>query len=53
MVHVLHRNLAGNTGVQFPAGSRAMSVVIILVLLTIVFLGRAIAYDVEVWGSWT
>jgi hypothetical protein len=30
-----------------------MSVAIIAILVTIVFLGRAIAYDIEVWGSWT
>jgi uncharacterized membrane protein SirB2 len=53
MVNVLRRNLAGNAGPQFAAGPRAMSVAIIAILVAIVFLGRAIAYDVEVWGSWT
>ena len=53
MVNVLRRNLAGNAGPRFPTGPRAMSVAIIAILVVIVFLGRAIAYDIEVWGSWT
>jgi uncharacterized membrane protein SirB2 len=53
IVHALRRSVAGNSGTQFAAGPRAMSVAIIVILLAIVFLGRAIAYDVEVWGSWT
>ena len=32
--------------------SRPMACALILVWIAIIFLGRAIAYDVEVWGSW-
>jgi uncharacterized membrane protein SirB2 len=53
MVNILRRNLAGSAAPRFAAGPRAMSMAIIAILVTIVFLGRAIAYDIEVWGSWT
>ncbi len=53
MVNALRRSLAGHVGPRFSAGARFMAVAVILVLVAIVFLGRAIAYDIEVWGSWT
>lgn len=53
MVNALRRSLAGHVGPRFPWGARFMAYAVILVLVAIVFLGRAIAYDLEVWGSWT
>lgn len=38
---------------QFSARTRSAAVVTIVLWLAIIFLGRAIAYDVEVWGSWS
>src|SRR3569833_1394427 len=42
---------AGAAGAEFSAGARLAAAAIMLVWLFIIFLGRAIAYDVEVWGS--
>lgn len=36
---------------QFSAPARAASVFIVVLWLAVIFLGRAIAYDKEVWGS--
>ena len=36
---------------EFSAGRKAAAVATVVLWLAIVFLGRAIAYDVEVWGS--
>ncbi len=41
--------LAGAT--QFSTGTRAGAVAMVVIWLAIIFLGRAIAYDVEVWGA--
>lgn len=38
---------------QFSTGTRAVAIVTVVLWLAIIFLGRAIAYDVEVWGSWS
>ena len=35
---------------EFSAGARYAAVATVLLWLAIIFLGRAIAYDVEVWG---
>jgi uncharacterized membrane protein len=35
------------------AGARFAAVATVLLWLTIIFLGRAIAYDHEVWGDWS
>jgi hypothetical protein len=46
---------AASTGAQLgDVGGRARfaAVATILVWLTIIFMGRSIAYDVEVWGAW-
>lgn len=45
--------LAGRGDAEFSAGSRALAVGTVGLWLVIIFLGRAIAYDVEVWGSWS
>ncbi len=37
--------------VQFSASAKAASVLILVLWLAVIFLGRAIAYDKEVWGS--
>jgi hypothetical protein len=36
---------------QFSAASKAVAIATVAIWLAIIFLGRAIAYDVEVWGS--
>ncbi len=36
---------------QFSGGAKAVAASTVLLWLFIIFLGRAIAYDVEVWGS--
>jgi hypothetical protein len=36
---------------SFSGGAKATAIVLIALWLAIIFLGRAIAYDVEVWGS--
>jgi hypothetical protein len=38
-------------GTEFSAGSKAIAITTIVIWLAIIFLGRAIAYDVEIWGS--
>lgn len=53
IVSGIRRSVARQPGSGFPGGTRFMAVAAILVLVAIVFLGRAIAYDLEVWGSWT
>jgi hypothetical protein len=37
--------------IQFSAGAKTASVLIVVLWLAVIFLGRAIAYDREVWGS--
>ena len=47
------RTLSVATGTaEFSGKARVVAVVTVALWLTIIFLGRAIAYDVEVWGSW-
>ena len=36
-----------------PGGVRFASWVLIVVWIAIIYLGRAIAYDAEIWGSWS
>jgi hypothetical protein len=36
---------------KFSAGARTGAAALVVLWLTVIFLGRAIAYDVEVWGS--
>jgi hypothetical protein len=43
-------NVAGN---GIPRGTRLAATVVLLAWVLIIFLGRAIAYDAEVWGSWS
>jgi hypothetical protein len=38
-------------GSEFSGGTKTAAMATVLLWLTIIFLGRAIAYDVEVWGS--
>ena len=40
-----------SVNVEFSAGRKAAAVATVVLWLAIIFLGRAIAYDVEVWGS--
>lgn len=39
------------TNLEFPTTVKAAAVGIVVLWVAIIFLGRAIAYDVEVWGS--
>jgi hypothetical protein len=38
---------------EFPVAAKAAVVAFIVLWLAVIFLGRAIAYDVEVWGSYS
>ena len=38
---------------QFSTAIKSAAMVTVLLWLAIIFLGRAIAYDVEVWGAWS
>ena len=49
----LRRAASGVTGNAMPGGIRLASVVLLIVWVAIIYLGRAIAYDAEVWGSWS
>lgn len=42
---------SGVANTEFSPGAKAVAGVLMFVWLAIIFLGRAIAYDVEVWGS--
>lgn len=42
---------SGVASAEFSPGAKAVAAGMLLVWLAIIFLGRAIAYDVEVWGS--
>ena len=42
---------AGTGGAEFSSGAKLAAAAIMVVWLAIIFLGRAIAYDVEVWGG--
>ena len=48
-----HRALAGHTGTEFPSGIKTAAVATLAVWIAIIFLGRAIAYAVAVWGTWS
>jgi hypothetical protein len=47
----LRRTLTGNTAAAFPVAPRLAATGIVLLWVAIIFMGRAIAYDVEIWGS--
>jgi uncharacterized membrane protein SirB2 len=36
-----------------PASTRMAAIATLVLWLTIIFLGRAIGYDIEVWGAWS
>lgn len=36
---------------EFPVSTKAASILIVILWLAVIFLGRAIAYDRQVWGS--
>ena len=46
------RAAAGPGGDVYSGRARVVAVAAVGMWLFIIFLGRAIAYDVEVWGSW-
>jgi len=41
-----------NSDREFSAGAKLAAVATVVLWLVIIFLGRAIAYDIEVWESW-
>jgi hypothetical protein len=43
--------LAETQAAEFSAGAKVASIATVVLWTTIIFLGRAIAYDTEVWGS--
>jgi len=43
--------LAAVNGPEFSTATKSVAVATVVLWLAIIFLGRAIAYDVEVWGS--
>ncbi len=49
----MRRVASGAAGEGFSAGARAAAVVMVLLWLSIIFLGRAIAYDDVIWGQWS
>ena len=50
-VSYFHRALAGHRGTEFPSGIKVAAGITLAVWIFIIFLGRAIAYDTQVWGS--
>ena len=46
------RSAAQSGAKEFSTGARVVAVATVVLWLAIIFLGRAIAYDLEVWGSW-
>ena len=47
----LRRAVARVAGPIIPSSTRLAATAVLLVWIAIIFLGRAIAYDVEVWGA--
>jgi hypothetical protein len=47
------RRVAGAGANQVPPGLRIAAIATIALWLAIIFLGRAIAYDDVIWGSWS
>ena len=43
---------SGAPDVAYPSRARVVAVATIVLWLVIIFLGRSIAYDVEIWESW-
>jgi len=49
----LRRAASRASGDAAPGAVRFASLVVLVVWIAIIYLGRAIAYDAEVWGSWS
>jgi prepilin signal peptidase PulO-like enzyme (type II secretory pathway) len=47
------RKAAGADANQVPSGLRLAAIATVMLWLAIIFLGRAIAYDDVIWGSWS
>jgi uncharacterized membrane protein SirB2 len=45
------RSSAAGAPAVYPVSAKAASVLIVILWLAVIFLGRAIAYDKQVWGS--
>jgi hypothetical protein len=48
---VFGRSLASRAAVEFSAAARTSAIALVALWLAIIFLGRGIAYDVEIWGA--
>jgi hypothetical protein len=48
---VFGRSLAPGTAVDFSAAAKTSAIALVVLWLAIIFLGRGIAYDVELWGA--
>jgi uncharacterized membrane protein SirB2 len=48
---VLGRSLASKAVLDFSTAARTGAIALVALWLAIIFLGRGIAYDVEIWGS--
>jgi uncharacterized membrane protein SirB2 len=49
----LRRAASGYTHARLPFGTRLAAALVLVVWIAIIYLGRFIAYDAEVWGSWS
>ena len=49
----LHPLARTGTEPHFSTAIKSAAMVTVLLWLAVIFLGRAIAYDVEVWGAWS
>jgi hypothetical protein len=48
---VLGRSLAPKAAAEFSAAAKTSAITLVVLWLAIIFLGRGIAYDVELWGA--
>lgn len=53
--HAMEKASSAHAGpaAGFSTGTRAAAIATVLLWLAVIFLGRAIAYDDAVWGSWS
>ncbi len=49
----LRRSASAASGNAIPGGTRFAATVVLVIWIAIIYLGRSIAYDAEVWGSWS
>lgn len=49
----LRRAASRVAGNSMPGGVRFAAIIVLAMWIAIIYLGRSIAYDAEVWGSWS